>query len=251
MTLRDRIARLEKALEAILKAETLWTESLVFRSTASAFDASDPRTDVKTEDFIRRPPVVSALDEAELLSSECPSSPMSSTSSVEEYVPHQRINKRGTSFVVNAERPSYRDSTRSDSKDADICDTIRYALPAFDKLIREFESNGGWWTTFRLKCGVHVDGVSESLSEYAKSVYDSVRPTDVGKVAIALGRSSSANENVLALVDNLVLSNNNYAASTDGLDCFVLMAKCYIDIGQPKKAWLTCRRGIALAQLMV
>lgn len=35
------------------------------------------------------------------------------------------------------------------------------------------------------------------------------------------------------------------------MECIILQGKCCLDIGQPRRGWLTYRRGLALAQLTV
>lgn len=56
---------------------------------------------------------------------------------------------------------------------------------------------------------------------------------------------------MFGLVDNLVISDMTVVTSLDGMECLVLLAKTYTDIGQPRRAWLMWRRGLAFAQLLV
>lgn len=75
---------------------------------------------------------------------------------------------------------------------------------------------------------------------------------DLGLLVCAFGLSADQNGSLyLALVDRLVISDDEYAATLTGLECIVLQGKCYLDIGQPRRAWLAYRRGLVLGQLMV
>ena len=51
-------------------------------------------------------------------------------------------------------------------------------------------------------------------------------------------------------VDQLIVADDEYAGSCDGLELIVLVAKTYVNLGQPRKGWLLLRRGIALSQLI-
>ncbi|KLU85747.1 hypothetical protein MAPG_04767 [Magnaporthiopsis poae ATCC 64411] len=41
-----------------------------------------------------------------------------------------------------------------------------------------------------------------------------------------------------------------YAATSEGLECLVLLAYCYMDSGMPRRAWYLWRKGLGIAQMM-
>ena len=55
----------------------------------------------------------------------------------------------------------------------------------------------------------------------------------------------------LALVHATIVSDDDYMTGIDGLECALLQAKCYAEIGQPRRGWLTVRRCLTFAQLTV
>ena len=73
----------------------------------------------------------------------------------------------------------------------------------------------------------------------------------LGTLATAYARSLDKDRDIYAMVDSLIVSDLTYAATQEGLECLILLAKSYTDIGQPQRAWLTWRKGMAIAQLMV
>jgi hypothetical protein len=54
----------------------------------------------------------------------------------------------------------------------------------------------------------------------------------------------------LCLVDRWIVSDDEYMGTLEGLECSILQAKVYADLGQARRAWLTFRRAIGFAQLM-
>lgn len=131
------------------------------------------------------------------------------------------------------------------------CEKLRTTLPAYDDIVRTCQANGSWWLHYREKSfGSAI--APESLDDYATRVYASDRPEELGILVAAFARSSAKDQSrSLQLVDQVVIAHTEYAATLTGLECILLQAKCYLDLGQPRRAWLSYRRGLMLAQLMV
>ena len=54
----------------------------------------------------------------------------------------------------------------------------------------------------------------------------------------------------MSIIDQLIIADDEYGGSCDGLELIILVAKTYVNLGQPRKGWLLIRRGISLAQLV-
>ena len=54
----------------------------------------------------------------------------------------------------------------------------------------------------------------------------------------------------MSCVERLIISEDEYAASFEGIQAMVLQAKCYSNLNQPRKSWLLFRRAMLHAQLM-
>jgi hypothetical protein len=128
---------------------------------------------------------------------------------------------------------------------------LRSALPAYDIILSILETKGAWWSSFRHKTHAISQAPIEALVAFARRSYSSNNPAELGVLMTAYARSSKQNEHLYAIVDSLVISDTAYLATIDGMDCLLLLAKSYTDIGQPRRAWYMYRRGIAIAQLMV
>lgn len=112
--------------------------------------------------------------------------------------------------------------------------------------------NGAWWASFRHKTSaiIYQSPIVE-LAEFAARTYTSSNPAELGMLVTAYARSAGDADHLYELVDTLVISEFAFLATTEGQECLVLLAKSYIDIGQPRRAWLMWRRGMDIAQLMV
>ena len=62
-------------------------------------------------------------------------------------------------------------------------------------------------------------------------------------------RAASESSQALSVIDQLVLNDDELAGTIDGVECMMLRCKYELNGGRLRKAWLTFRRGISLAQL--
>ena len=57
-------------------------------------------------------------------------------------------------------------------------------------------------------------------------------------------------ERILATVNALVTSDDEFVTTMEGLECLVLQGMFYINGGSPRRAWLIFRRALSIGQLM-
>lgn len=57
-------------------------------------------------------------------------------------------------------------------------------------------------------------------------------------------------ERYISTVDRLIISDDEIAATIDGLECMILEAKYHINLGRPRRSWLLYHRAIAFGQLL-
>ena len=137
------------------------------------------------------------------------------------------------------------------SKKTQICETLRATLPPFDQMLDTLRHSGGWWL-YWIEKTFGGTKIAEPLVEYAARVYTSDTPEELGMLTAAYGRTvCEKHRRYLVAVEELVVSRYDFGVSILGLECLLLLAKCYLDVGQPKRAWLTYRRGLTFAQFMV
>ena len=132
------------------------------------------------------------------------------------------------------------------------CESLRAALPSYDAITAVIVKNGAWWDSFRQKTrAISQAEPIEPLLSFAARAYTSTNPAELAILAIAYERSLGRSHNLLATVDNLIMADFTFVTTLEGMECLILIAKTYTDIGQPRRAWLIWRKGLAIAQLMV
>ncbi|KAL7896019.1 hypothetical protein HDV64DRAFT_256250 [Trichoderma sp. TUCIM 5745] len=156
---------------------------------------------------------------------------------------YARLSGRG-------QNPRFSSDLPLGSKSARICSTLRSILPSYDTIMSVLAEKGSWWNSFRQKAYAISEAPSQTIEAFAKRTYTSSNPADIGALAIAFARSLNKHRYIFTLVDELVISDINYAATIEGLECLILLAKSYTDCGQPKRSWLVWKKGIAAIQLM-
>lgn len=132
-----------------------------------------------------------------------------------------------------------------------VCETLRSALPSYDATMSILSKNGAWWNSFRLKSHAVHEAPVEPLAAFGRRTYTTSNPAELGILVAAYARSMNQSHHLYDLVDRMVIADFSYSATLEGLECLILLAKSYTDIGQPRRAWFMWRRGIAIAQLMV
>lgn len=126
-------------------------------------------------------------------------------------------------------------------------------LPPYDKLNKILNSNSEWWQTWRRKCS-GTSTSEQTLSEFASQALAEGNIGAMGTVLLSVGICSDDERDVeryIEAVDRWILADDEYAATLEGMECMILKAKWYADVGQPRRAWLAYRKGLMYTQLMV
>lgn len=126
-------------------------------------------------------------------------------------------------------------------------------LPPYEQLTRLLNNNSDWWQTWRRKCS-GTSGPDQTLSQFALKALANGNIGALGTVVLSVGICSADDtddvERYIEAVDRWVLSDDEYAASLEGMECLILKSKWYADVGQPRRAWIAYRKGLMYAQLM-
>jgi len=108
-----------------------------------------------------------------------------------------------------------------------------------------------WWQFWNQKT-FGTEQARETLLQYTERVYSENDPIELGLMVSAYARHKDDDAlRLLSVVDQMVISNDRFAGTLRGLSLIAFQAKCYLDIGQPRRAFLCNRRGVNLAQVMV
>ncbi|KAK9319422.1 hypothetical protein V1517DRAFT_332656 [Lipomyces orientalis] len=135
-------------------------------------------------------------------------------------------------------------------KSTSVCSMLRAVLPSYDTIISALSSNGSWWSSYRQKAYAVSQAPPLTLEAFAKRAYTSHHPAELAALTLAFARSSGKHYHLYALVDDLVISDFTITTTIEGMECLILLAKLYTDVGHPKRAWLVWRKGVTAAQLM-
>ncbi|KAL0254684.1 hypothetical protein SLS55_009206 [Diplodia seriata] len=136
------------------------------------------------------------------------------------------------------------------SKEKRTRDMLLTLLPSKDVVEKAVTTNDDWWRVWRHKLGGTARG--RTLQHFAMQTLDRGSPAEVGVLLLCIGVALDLENlnNSLAMVDALIISDDEYAATVEGMECAILVSKCYSEIGQPRRAWLAARKGLTYAQLM-
>lgn len=136
-------------------------------------------------------------------------------------------------------------------EDRRICNALRAALPQYEDLTEQLSVNGMWWDFWHQKT-FGANRTAETLVQFADRVYMRESPVELAFLVSAFGRHNGARAlQYLTIVDQLVIANDRLMGTLEGLTLIIFHAKGYLDIGQPRRAFLCNRRALSLAQIMV
>ena len=71
---------------------------------------------------------------------------------------------------------------------------------------------------------------------------------DIAKVLQLVVRTLDATvfEGIVHLIDELIIDDDEYLGTLEGLECAISQAILHSDIGQPRRTWFICRRALCL-----
>ncbi|CAO2648924.1 Nn.00g098730.m01.CDS01 [Neocucurbitaria sp. VM-36] len=277
--LRERVSRLEALVDTLLEDKTVKSESRSHSQSQSIADTSSPKapnpytkdtfppTPLSSEastnvfqltnnqrvpsDRGHHIPIISVLEDAfndaqakiALDPQQQASMPNLGTNTNERYTlenKHDDDIATGNTFAHSAKREK--------AKQALIA-----MLPPYDQLSQLLNRNSDWWQTWRRKCS-GTSGPEQTLPQFAAQALTTGNlgaiATVVLSVGICLSDESGDVDRYIEAVDRWVLSDDEYAASLEGMECLILKSKWYADVGQPRRAWIAYRKGLMYAQLM-
>ncbi|KAK8165738.1 hypothetical protein BC567DRAFT_199897 [Phyllosticta citribraziliensis] len=129
-------------------------------------------------------------------------------------------------------------------------ETLLSGLPSGEKLESALTTNDDWWRLWRYKIPSIARG--DDLQAFARRVVADGSPPEAAVLLLSVGIALDSDDlnTSLALIDALIVSDDEYGATLQGLECTILMSKCYSEIGQPRRGWIAVRKGLAYAQIL-
>lgn len=142
-------------------------------------------------------------------------------------------------------------------------------LPTPDDLEVILENSQEWWAIWRTMFPHITDRRCITIKESVSHSLRSEKPAEIAKIMLCIALSinqlpqdfdwkrvsmkespSDLMERYISTVDRLIISDDEIAATIDGLECMILEAKYQINMGRPRRSWLLYHRAIAFGQLL-
>ncbi|KAI9810453.1 MAG: hypothetical protein M1827_006229 [Pycnora praestabilis] len=272
--LRERVARLENLMEAVLKSVNADPNNNIDISGLDTIrrDAAEALSNLRSEAFPVTPtssdsstpypaysdnaPFLSIFDNA-VISRKC------------DQVSHEQQQDTGQHALESMHLDDHRLHPKTKAKRAKTRGALLALLPSLTDLRTILGSKSTWWERWRLLFPeIVVEDGQQTLLEYVLSATRQDNPAIVGIGILCVGLSirqlrlgdeESLNlkrspkdvlEHYMAVLDHLIISDDEYTASCEGIELMILQAKTHVNLGQPRKGWLLIRRSISLAQLI-
>lgn len=142
-------------------------------------------------------------------------------------------------------------------------------LPSPWELDLVLDASSNWWAIWRRMFPEITDRRCETIKESVGHSLRSENPAEIAKVLLCIamsiyqlpadwdfsrlhlnGSRTEMMEHYVSTIDRLITSDDELAATLEGIECIVLQAKYHINLGRPRRAWLLFRRAISFSQLL-
>ncbi|KAL1631977.1 hypothetical protein SLS56_004182 [Neofusicoccum ribis] len=251
--LRERVAKLEALIESLLDDRSATGAAEALRKLGADVLPPTPRSDASSGANQTSAPVMAMFDNEVLSRGENLQPSVAPAQAPAPPVPHaptaQVYDFPGLQLTCECDDIGIPKVKKS--KEKRTRDTLLTLLPPKDVLEKAITTNDDWWRVWRHRLGGTARG--KNLQQFAAATLEKGNPAELGVLLLCIGVAMDLDSlnNTLALVDALIISDDEYAATIEGMECALLVSKCYSEIGQPRRAWLASRKGLTYAQLMV
>jgi hypothetical protein len=155
------------------------------------------------------------------------------------------------------------------NKNKTLLAALTKLLPSASDLEVILEHSHEWWTIWKKMFPEITDSRCETIKQSVSHSLRSEKPAELAKMMLCIAISvhqlpntfdwsklsikeapADMMERYIATVDKLVTSDDEIAATLDGIECMMLEAKYHINMGRPRRSWLLFHRALAFAQLL-
>jgi hypothetical protein len=150
-----------------------------------------------------------------------------------------------------------------------VIGALNQLLPSPHDLEIILESSHEWWTIWRKMFPEITDRRCETMKQSVSHSLRSEKPAEIAKIMLCIAISihqmpngfewsrlqlketrSQLIEKYVSTVNKLIVSDDEIAATVEGIECMALEAKYQVNMGRPRRAWLLYTRAISFAQLL-
>lgn len=155
------------------------------------------------------------------------------------------------------------------NKSKTVIAALNHLLPSPHDLEIILETSHEWWTIWRKMFPQITDKRCETMKQSVSHSLRSEKPAEIAKIMLCIAISihqmpngfewsrlqlretrSQLIEKYVAAVNKLIVSDDEIAATVEGIECMALEAKYQVNMGRPRRAWLLYTRAISFAQLL-
>lgn len=155
-------------------------------------------------------------------------------------------------------------------KRAKICDSLTDLLPSQSAICEVLEIGGFWWDLLRIlhpymcceddKMTIHSyvllalnqDNpciLGTALSWLAMSMHCLPMSYDTGHLDLPMPLNDLA-QHYVSTIDRLIVCDDEISVSLEGIECILLQAQFYGNVGRPRKTWSIIRKALSHAVLL-
>ena len=177
-------------------------------------------------------------------------------------------------FSTGSLRPAGFESSphfrKSRIKRAKVCEALTDLLPSHTAMYEILENGGVWWNILRKMLPyMCCEDTKMTIQSYVFLALNQDNPSVIGCalswMAISLQSLlpdfesnhlglplpvSDLTQHYVSSVDRLIVSDDELSISLEGIECILLQAQFYGNVGRPRKGWTTIRRGLSHAVLL-
>jgi hypothetical protein len=138
-------------------------------------------------------------------------------------------------------------------KSSGIRQALAAAIPSQERLQEAVNKNKASWAALRAKIlGPNSPPERTSLEAFVSHALRQGAPTQIAHVIQLVAKTvdEATFKKMLLLVDRLIILNDNYMATMEGLECALFQGMLYSEIGLFRRSWLIYRRALNAAQLL-
>jgi hypothetical protein len=155
------------------------------------------------------------------------------------------------------------------NKSKTVIAALNHLLPSPHDLEIILESSHEWWTIWRKMFPDITDRRCETMRQSVSHSLRSDKPAEIAKIMLCIAISihqmpdgfdwnrlqlkesrTQLIEKYVSTVNRLIVSDDEIAATVEGIECMALEAKYQVNMGRPRRAWLLYTRAISFAQLL-
>lgn len=155
------------------------------------------------------------------------------------------------------------------NKSKTVIAALNQLLPSPHDLEIILESSHEWWAIWRKIFPDISDRRCETMKQSVSHSLRSDKPAEIAKIMLCIAISIHQMpdgfdwsrlqlkesrfqliEKYVSTVNKLIVSDDEIAATVEGIECMALEAKYQVNMGRPRRAWLLYTRAINFAQLL-